>query len=166
MDFSNRASSTAAAANLVLDSPHRVARDAQASETALTTAILPVFGIRWSVEVIRRAGSSTFAGSRYLNNLLLLLRNSKLKLADYNRVSHLRANVFFNDPTSFADSWQAWRAIIERFDLDGNRTPREWTPVVQWVVNLALPYPEQLASLPRTQLDNLTDGEDFADLSI
>ena len=81
MDVPNRAS-TSAAANLVLASLRRVVRDAQASERALAAAALPVFGIRWSVEVIRRVGSPTVAGSRYLNNLLLLLRRSKLKLAD------------------------------------------------------------------------------------
>ena len=62
MDVPNRAS-TSAAANLVLASLRRVVRDAQASERALTEAALPVFGIRWSVEVIRRVGSPTVACS-------------------------------------------------------------------------------------------------------
>ena len=145
MDPPDRASATAAAANLVLASLHRVVRDAQASERALTTAILPVFGIRWSVEVIRRIGSTHVAGSRYLNNLLLLLRNSNLKLADYNRASQLWANAFFNDPTNVPDSWEAWRGIDELFDLDDTRTLRGWTPVVQWVANLGFLGPERLS---------------------
>ena len=163
MDPPDRASATAAAANLVLASLHRVVRDAQASERALSAAILPVFGIRWSVEVIRRIGSTQVAGSRYINNLLLLLRNSKLKIADYNRVSQLWVNAFFNDPTSFPDSWESWRSLIERFDLDDILSLRDWTPVVQWCVNQGIREPDHLASLCRPQLDNLSTGEDFAD---
>ena len=145
MEFPDRASPTSAAAYLVLASLHRVVRDAQASERTLTAAIVPVFGIRRYVEVIRRVGPSTVAGSRYLNNLLLLLRNPKLKLADYNRASQLWANAFFNDPTNVPDSWEAWRGIDELFDLDDTRTLRGWTPVVQWVANLGFLGPERLS---------------------
>ena len=151
MGFPNRDSPTAASANLVLDSIHRVARDDQASEGALTEAIVPVLGILWPVEVIRRVFATNVDGSRYLNNLLLPVRNSKLKLADYNRVSQLRANAFFNDPTSFPDSRGEWRAIIERFDLDDAHALREWTPVVQRFVNLGILDPEQLSSLSMTK---------------
>ena len=145
MDFPNRASATAAASNLVLAALRRAVRDAQSSESALAAATIPVFGIRWSVGVIRHVGSSTVAGSRYLNNLLLLLRNPKLKLADYNRASQLWANAFFNDPTNVPDSWEAWRGIDELFDLDDTRTLRGWTPVVQWVANLGFLGPERLS---------------------
>ena len=164
MDFPNRAPSTAAAANLILASLQRVARDAQASESAPAAASIPVFGIRWPVEVIRRGGSTNVDGSRYLNNLPLLFRNHKIKMVDYNRVSQLWANAFANDPTIFPDSRESWRPIIERFDLDDAHTLREWTPVVQWFVNFGILDTEQLSSLPRTQFANLSGGEDFADL--
>ena len=166
MELPDRASPTADAANLVLASLHRAVRDAQPSEMTLAASILPVLGIRRSVEVIRRVGPSTVAGSRYLNNLLLILRTPKLKLADYNRVSQLWVGAFFNDPTSLPDSWEVWREIDERFDLDDTRTLRDWTPVVQWFSNLGFIDPERLASLSRAQLANLSGGEDFADLSV
>ena len=104
--------------------------------------------------------------SLYLNNILLLLRNSNLKLADYNRASQLWAGAFFNGPTSFPDSRESWRTIIERVDLDDAHALRDWAPAAQRFVNLGFLDPDQIPTLSRTQLANLSAGEDFADLSV
>ena len=117
------------AASLVLDALRKAAADRPASAFDRPRAIAPVFGIRRYAEVVRRVGS------RRLNGLLVLLRNSKLTQENYNRVAQLWKESFFNDATSFPMDWEAWRTLIERFDMGDSAPLRDWIPVAQWCSN-------------------------------
>ena len=131
----HRAVATAAAASLVLDARRKVLAGRFASAFALSHALAPVFGIRWSAEVVRRVGS------RRLNVLLVLLRNSKLSQENYSRVDQLWKEGFFNDENSFPKDWETWRTLIERFDMDDSAPLWDWIPVAKWCANQGFSTP-------------------------
>ena len=54
--ITNRSIAVAAAARLVLDRVDKVLNDPMAPANALSEAIVPIFGIRWNVEVCQRTG--------------------------------------------------------------------------------------------------------------
>ena len=121
----HRAAATAASASLAPDALRKVVVGRSASAFALARAIAPVFGIRWSAELVRRVGP------RRLNGLLAMLRNSKLTQENYNGVAQLWKEAFFNDETSFPKDWETWRTLIERFDMGDSSPLRDWIPVAQ-----------------------------------
>ena len=58
----NRDIATAAAAELALGHLNRSLRPTVASSKLLEAAIIPIIGIRWSAQVIRRVGSRKLNG--------------------------------------------------------------------------------------------------------
>ena len=126
MGIANREISTAEAANMVLGKLAVAIRDKTASNRALPNALFPVFGIRCSVGVVRRAGG------RRINGILVPLRSSNLASYNYNRFADLWEEAFFNDCTTFPNDWGDWRSIIERFDLDDAAPIRDWIHPANW----------------------------------
>ena len=155
----HRAVATAAADSLVLDALRKVLAGRFASAFALSHAPAPVFGIRWSSEVVRRVGS------RRLNGLLVLIRNSKLSQENYNRVAHLWKEAFFNGENSPPKDWETWRTLIERFDMDDSAPLRDWIPVAQRCANQGFFDPSLLAHASQAQLNTLLAGEVVANLT-
>ena len=71
---------TSEAARLVLCNLERVIRDVSTPLEYIRGALVPIFGIRWDAQIIRRIGSER------LREILWPRRNSKLGEATYGRV--------------------------------------------------------------------------------
>ena len=111
MEIPHRELATFRAARLVVENLSRKLGSTETSAKVLSDAIIPLFGIRWGVGVIRRVGAPL------LRHILWQLRNSKLPDRDYNRVSELWKTGIANKAT-FPALWESWRSLIERFNLD------------------------------------------------
>ena len=81
MNIPQRDISTAEAGKLVLAKLDRVLRGAKAPQKLIQAALIPVFGIRWDAQVIKRITRNR------LCEILYKLRNSKLDAPTYRRVS-------------------------------------------------------------------------------
>ena len=156
MEIPNRAIATAEAADIVVTRLEKAAAYSQVSVRELSRAIIPVFGIRWSADVVRRIGS------RRINPLLQKLRNSELPLPHYNRLASLWKDAHFDDVTAFPPKWENWRTLIERFALDEVANLRDWIPTVQRCVNQQLTDPQVLAAASQSQLNTLLAGASVA----
>ena len=91
----NRDIETAAAAELTIAHLTRALHATPASTKLLEEAIVPVFGIRWSAQIIRRVGP------RALNGICFLLRNSPLPQQSYAMVAQLWKDSLLLDLNSF-----------------------------------------------------------------
>ena len=66
----------AAAAKIALSVVEKVAVAPSASASALTSGIIPLFGIRWNREVCERESKGKIPGGKRIDELLCKLRNS------------------------------------------------------------------------------------------
>ena len=140
MKIAHRELPTAKAAILILGNLEKQLRDVTTPLKMLNEAILPVFGIRSDLQVIRRIGSTR------LCKILWSLRNSKLPLRDYNRIFQLGRNGTAND-TTFPTVWGSWRSLIERFNLGDELPLGEWLKIVDTAVKQGWGEPSQLAQV-------------------
>ena len=83
MNIPHRELATAKAAKLVVANLQSKINCKTTPFKELNEAIIPLFGIRWDLAVVRRVGA------RELRHILRCLRNSPLSKTDYNRVSEL-----------------------------------------------------------------------------
>ena len=139
MDILNRELAVAQAAKIVLKEANKVIMDPKASNKALSAAILPLFGIRWSKDTCQRVGKDG-----ELTKLLYRLRNSALAPAAYQKVSAL-----FNEACSLAGplppNWVQWLDIIEKFELDNSTNISTWRDIVQDIRALGYESPLELS---------------------
>ena len=142
MEIANREIVTTSAASLVMGKLPRVISGKLASNATRATALVPVFGIRWSAAVIRRILGRRLCG------ILGLLRNSKLPQANYNRVAQL-----------WKDDWEAWRPALGRFDLYDAALAQEWIPPAKWRLGQDFTGPCALAKSPSPMPKCLISGE-------
>ena len=101
-------------------------------------AIIPVFGIRWDTQVIRRVGSKRLCG------ILAFIRNSKAPQATYNKVRDLWKSGVGNDsdPPQHGGNW---RTLLERFNLGDELRIGEWAPIIDTLVKNGWADPNSLA---------------------
>ena len=78
MEIPHREVATANAAKLVIANLLKKLQCKTTPRKEITEAIIPVFGIRWGLNAIRRVGASL------LSHILWSIRNSKLSDKDYN----------------------------------------------------------------------------------
>ena len=151
MNIPQRDIATAEAAKLVLGNLERTLRDTKAPRKLIQLAIIPVFGIRWDAQVIRRLTRNR------LCRILCSLRNSKLDPLTYRRVSLLwhSASETNND---FPTAWGPWRVTIERFNLDDETKLQDWIEVIDTFIKLGWDAPQKLALVPATQLRPAMEG--------
>ena len=138
MEIPNRDLATARAAELVLANLERQLVDPTNPIKLISQALLPVFGIRWDADVIRRVSPGR------LRKILWSLRNSKLSTQDYNRVRDLWVTGFGQE-IIFPAAWEAWRSLIERFNLDDELRLEAWLPIVDTIIKLGWKEPSHLA---------------------
>ena len=103
----------------------------------LRESIIPVWGIRWDSQVIRRLSSGR------IDEILWSLRNPKLPMKHYNRICSLWRAGLKRDAT-FPIDWGNWRALIERFNLD-DALPLGGLSVVDTCVETGWEEPTHLA---------------------
>ena len=137
--ISNRDIAIAAAAELALAHLNLSIRATPATSLLLEQAIVPIFGIRWSAQALRRVGTSS------LNEILCLLRNSPLSQASYARLAQLWKDALLVDPANFPLDWEIWRSLIENFNLDERFPLVTWIPVAQWCLGHNHTSPPTLA---------------------
>ena len=145
MNIPQRDIATAEAAKLVLRSLDNTLKDTKAPMKLIQAALIPVFGIRWNAQVIRRITRER------LCNILSRLRNSKLDPLTYRRVSllwHTASETLSDFPTA----WEPWRTTIERFNLDDEMQLKDWIEVIDTFVKLGWGSPQKLSLIPATQL--------------
>ena len=140
MDILNRNIAVAEAAKIVLKEANKVICDPKASNTALSTAILPLFGIRWNKETCQRVGKDG-----ELTKLLYRLRNSQLAPAAYQKVSALLNEACALDGP-LPPNWVQWLDVIEKFELDSSNSISEWRDVVQDIRALGIESPWGLSA--------------------
>ena len=126
-------------------------RDTNAPKKLLQKAIIPVFGIRWNAQVIRRITSNR------LCKILCSLRNSKLDALTYRRLT-LFWHSASETSSDFPSEWEPWRAAIERFNLDDEMKLNEWIEVIDTFIKLGWDAPQKLALIPATQLRPALEG--------
>ena len=141
LDIPQRDIATAEAAKLVLANLQKVLRDTTSPLKLIQQALIPVFGIRWDVRVVRRITRNV------LCNILWSLRNSKLSKTDYERVRQLWREAMETDD-SFPAEWSDWRVVIERFNLDDKVPLKKWTDIVDSLRKLGWLSPPKLAQCP------------------
>ena len=107
MDIPNRDIATAEASGLVLARLRRVFVDATSPKNPTPQAIVPIFGIRWYVRVVRRITFGRLWG------ILWSLRNSKIDQGGYGKVGQLWLEACEADAESPAD-WAVRGVILER----------------------------------------------------
>ena len=105
---------------------NRAIRSTSDTSELLGEAAIPVYGIRWPTQVIRRIGH------RKINGSLFLLRNPKLSQTSYARVAQLRkgallVSLTFPPPLE----WGRWRSLVGNFDLDERLLLPTWIPIAQ-----------------------------------
>ena len=140
MEIPHRDLATARAADLVVKNLGATLNDTTASAKKLSDAIIPLFGIRWNIDVIRRVGA------RELRHVLWRLRNSKLSDRDYNRVRELWEFGVAEGSASPA-AWETWRTLIERFNLDDERPWADWFVLVDTLKKIGWNEPTNLAKI-------------------
>ena len=143
MDIPHRELATTQAARLVLDHLKTHQRDTPTPRQKLIEALIPVFGIRWGSQIIRRIGPIR------LCDILWSLRNSKLPQSECNRVNELWHQGLATDntpPNTSKTKWEARRALIERFNLDGEIPLAKWLVIVDVCVKQGWLGPSRLAT--------------------
>lgn len=140
MHIPQRDIATAAAADLALASLQKVLSDTKSSNKLIQSALIPIFGIRWGAQVIRRMEGK-------LRGILRKLRNSNLDSETYRRVS-LLWHTAGEAETDFPHAWTEWRATIERFNLGDELELSEWIDVIDAFINLGWDSPSKLALIP------------------
>ena len=150
----NRDIATSAAAELSMGRLNRSLRPTVASSKLLEAAIIPIFGIRWSAQVIRRVGS------RKLNGILCVLRNSPLSQTSYARISQLWKDALRLDLDVFPAEWESWRSLVETFDLDERSPLPAWIPTIQLCLSRGFALPSTLSLSTHSQLSTM--GADFS----
>ena len=120
----------------------------------LNEAIIPVFGIRWDIHVIRRVGA------RKLRHILCLLRNSDLSGPECSRICQLWKNGAAGKADFLIDR-ERWRSLIERFNLNGEILIIEWFLAVATCIKLNWKEPSQLASDDALTLNSVIAWRDL-----
>ena len=156
MDIANRVLATTESADLAVKALERTAAGRDPPAQDLFCAIIPVFEIRWSSEVVRRIGSSR------INPLIRRLRNSNLPLDRYNRIDSMWKGAISNDVSNFPKPWDGWRSIGERFGMGEVADLIDWLPVGQWFVDQKLHDPRRLDAATQSQLNTLLSGATVA----
>ena len=83
MEIPHRELATTLAARLVVNNLMVKLGCKTTPKKELSEAIVPLFGIRWDIQVIRRVGAQS------LRRLLWCLRNSSLSAGEYAKISQL-----------------------------------------------------------------------------
>lgn len=138
MEITRRDTAIIQAAKLVLNGLEPHLRDTSTPVKKLIQAIVPIFDIRWGRNVVRHIGS------KRLCDISRSLRNSKLPTHDYNKLPELWNTALALD-TAFPDSWECWRALIGRFNLDDELPLSGWIPVIETCLKQKWPRPTKLA---------------------
>ena len=145
METQDRLPATAKDAQMLLALFDRVLCDREASISRLTTASLPLYGIRWAAPVAKALGP------REINKLLTGARNSHFPEKGYNSLASLLCDALAGDFES-PPSWADWRLLVGRFELDLKFSLHLPLPVVHWVVLQGSVEPFQLAIISMADL--------------
>ena len=151
MNIPQRDIATAEAAKLVLSSLQRVLSDTKAPRKLTQSDLIPVFGIRWGAQVIRRITSAR------LCNILCSLRNSKLDPLTYRLVSLLWQTAS-ETVSGFPTDWPPWRVTIERFNLDDVLKLSDWVEIVDNFAKLGWDSPQKLALVSSNMIRLALEG--------
>ena len=156
MEIPNREVATAQAAKLVIANLMTKVNCPSTPAKELKEAILPIFGIRWNIDVIRRIGG------RELRHILWYLRNTKSLRREYSKLSQLW-QAGLRDQASFPLAWENWRALIERFNLDDENPLEGWFVIVDTFIKLGWTEPFKLAQVCADTFKALTNKHSLND---
>ena len=145
----NRDIATSAAAELTLPNLKKSLNASPCPSKLLEEAIIPIFGITRSARIVRRLGS------RKLNGLLCLLRNSTLSQSSYARVAQLWKDACQLDLAISPNTWEQWRTLIGNFDLDGRYPLPSRVLVIQWCQDHQFTFPATLAARKFSELQTI-----------
>ena len=140
MEIPHREIATIHAAKLVVTNLMGKLKHPETPLKEVREAIIPLFGIRWDLNVVRGVGSSL------LRHILWSLRNSELSVKEYNQVSRLWKDGVANSG-EFPLAWESWRTLIERFNLDDNLKLEDWIVVIDSCIKSGWKEPYQLAKI-------------------
>ena len=158
MEIPHREVATANAANLAIANLMNKLKRPAATQKELNEAIIPVFWIRWGLNVIRRVGA------RLHRRILWSLRNSNLSDKDYNRV-----NQFWKegdaDTVEFPTEWEIWRTIIQRFNLDDELQLKVWVAIIDTCIKHGWEEPAQLALADAQSFHSFADKHALQEVS-
>ena len=144
---------------MVLDNLQKQLGDTSTPLKKLIEAITPIFGIRWDLQVIQRIGS------KRLNDIMWSLRNSRLPQKEYARIGDLWRIGAATDGT-FPTAWEAWRAILERFNLDDEFPLAKWLPIVDGCIKQGWKEPSELASADAMSFQAVATARSFDPVAI
>lgn len=138
MEIPHRDLATAQSARLVLSNlpKHLFCRSTPRKQ--LVEAIIPVFGIRWDIHVIRRVGAKRLIG------IAIAPRNSAIPTADYNRSIEIWKSGLAEESIS-PTSRGPWRSHIVRFNLNGEWPLPTWLTIVDTCIKQGWAGPAHLA---------------------
>ena len=158
MEIPHRDLATAQAARLVLNNLAKHLFCRSTTRKQLIEALIPVFGIRWDVRVLRRIGT------KRLLELLCALRNSAVPRPEYDRISELWKAGLANE-TTFPVAWEPWRALIERFNLDDELPLSAWLIIVDTCIKQGWGEPTHLAKADYSSFTAVAHSHSFDPLA-